>query len=920
MNQTIRVLAIAAATACLMACSSRSEGEQLAAAQAQLDKRDPTAATIHLKAALEQSPQSGRARLLLGRALLMKGDAAGALIELRRAQEGGIADEEAVPDIARALVDKGNMSQALATYKTVQLKDAAAAAALAAILSEAHAAEGELSEGREMAERALRAQPDHPQAQLMLARIAASEGQADDALSRLDAVLARNPKLDAAALLKSEVLLGLKSDAAGALAALKAMRAVRPDSIPVATALVGVLMQQGRAEEAHQELDQLTKAAPHLVGTLLLQAQVACAEQRYAACAETANRVLSTQPNQLRALLLAGAAEFQLQRHVVAEDMLTKALKLQPRLLPARQLLARNYLRMDQPDKALASLQPLLADAAVDTTSLMLLGQAQLLAGDVRLAEESFRRAAQASPKDASPQSAVALVRLARGEAGAMADLESLAKADAGTAVDMALISAKLRARDSAGALQAADTLIRKDPGSAMPLVVRGRILVNMGNEAEARRAFEAALAKSPSLFAAAEGLAGLEERRGDGSAARQRLEAWAKSYPKDARPRAALADLAARSGSPDAVVLDLRRAAIKSDPTQPRLHVALVDTLLRQGSLQQAQAAAREAVTALPDSGEVMDALGRTQLASGDLQAAVTTYKKLTVMQPRQVRFLSGLAEAHAANKEVALAKAAIQRALAIAPGDPSAVQWQAVLATIEGKAEEALAIARAAQKRAPGDAFGFALEGELAAKAGQWQAAANAYGEALRRESSSELAINRHISLRKSAGEAEANKWQQEWLRGHAKDAQFLFYLGEAAANRKDWATAEVRYREVLVVRPRHAAAMNNIAWLLAKQGKPGAVAMAEQALALLPERPGFLDTLSTALQAESQLDRALEVQKRAVELDNKEPMLRWRLAQLLLERGDKAEARKHLEMLSLLGSRFAGQEQVSALLKAL
>ena len=66
--------------------------------------------------------------------------------------------------------------------------------------------------------------------------------------------------------------------------------------------------------------------------------------------------------------------------------------------------------------------------------------------------------------------------------------------------------------------------------------------------------------------------------------------------------------------------------------------------------------------------------------------------------------------------------------------------------------------------------------------------------------------------------------------------------------------------------------------------------------------------------------ELAKAVEVQTRAVELDAKEPMLRWRLAQLLVENGDKSAARKHLEVLASMGTRFAGQAEVSALLKAL
>mgnify|MGYP002145721270 CR=1 FL=1 len=126
--------------------------------------------------------------------------------------------------------------------------------------------------------------------------------------------------------------------------------------------------------------------------------------------------------------------------------------------------------------------------------------------------------------------------------------------------------------------------------------------------------------------------------------------------------------------------------------------------------------------------------------------------------------------------------------------------------------------------------------------------------------------------------------------------------------------------REANVLAVQPRNAAAMNNIAWLLVKRGQPGAVAMAQQAGALMPDRAPFLDTLALALESENQLDKAIETQKRALQLDAKNPYLRLHLAQLLSKNGDKSGAREHLNALSSLGAGFPGQAEVAALLKSL
>ena len=175
-------------------------------------------------------------------------------------------------------------------------------------------------------------------------------------------------------------------------------------------------------------------------------------------------------------------------------------------------------------------------------------------------------------------------------------------------------------------------------------------------------------------------------------------------------------------------------------------------------------------------------------------------------------------------------------------------------------------------------------------------------------------------HGTLTRAGKTAEADRMAADWQKSHPKDTTFLYHLGDMATAAQDWPRAEAQYRAVLAVQPRHAAAMNNIAYILATQKKPGAVAMAEQALAILPDRATLLDTLSVAQESEGQLGKAIDTQKRAAELDPRSPSLRLRLAQLHLKKGNKSEARDLLEPLARLGPSFSGQAEVSSLLKQL
>ena len=77
-----------------------------------------------------------------------------------------------------------------------------------------------------------------------------------------------------------------------------------------------------------------------------------------------------------------------------------------------------------------------------------------------------------------------------------------------------------------------------------------------------------------------------------------------------------------------------------------------------------------------------------------------------------------------------------------------------------------------------------------------------------------------------------------------------------------------------------------------------RPGAVAMAERALKVVPNQPAMMDTLAMALAAESRLPEAIELQKQVVDLAPGSPLFRLNLAKLHLQSGDKSAAREALE----------------------
>jgi putative PEP-CTERM system TPR-repeat lipoprotein len=897
-----------------------SEAELTSSARDFIEKRDHRAAAIQLKNALAQNPDNVEARVLLGQALIVGNDPTAALVELRKAQDLKAADDLVLPHLARAMLMVGDDAKIIEQFASVKLKDATAGADLLTSVATAHAVRGDVAKAKEVAASALEVKPDFVPALVMQAQLIAAEGKVDEALALTDKALAVQPKDERAGVLKGDLLWRGKKDVAKAAESYRKVLEHNSESIGAHTSLIAMLAQDGKAEESRAQFATLKKVLPNHPETLFYEAQVAFADQNYKLARELTDRLLKAMPENVRVLELAGAAEYRMGQFLAAEAFLGKAIKNNPGQTMSRQLLAQTYLRGGQPSKALDILAPITQGPKPDGVSLSLAGEAHLQLGESQKADQAFQLATKAEPDNTRVRTAVAVSQLNRGNPAAMAELESIAQGDKSPRADLALVSAKLRQGDFEGSLKAADALERKLPDRAMPLGVRGQVLLHKRDNAGARKAFMAALAKEPGYFPAVASLSALDLAEGKTDDARKRFQDYSKANPGNHQAWLAQAELAARTGAAPSEVTRLTREAVKVNPAEPNARMVLIEQLISSGDAKGAVVAAQEAVGAMPNNMDIAESLGRAQIAAGDGQQAVSTFKKLTGLQAINPRLQIRLAEAMILARDNAGAEAALKRALEAQPGYLPAQRGLVMLATIDKRPQDAVNQARELQKLRPKEAVGFLLEAEAEVSRKNFDAAVPAFRAALQRGKSTDIAMKLHNALLVGGKRTEADRWASEWLKENARDAGFRFYLGDMSMARGENVAAEALYRSVLDIQPANALAMNNIAWLMVKQNKPGALALAEKAVSLLADRAPLLDTLATAQAAEGQVAKAIETQKRAVELEPENPSLRLALARHYLRAGDKAFARAELETLSRLGDKFAAQSEVSSLLKSL
>ena len=902
-------------------CGGPNEAKLLASARERQAKGQIEAAKLEAKSALQANPQSGSGRLLLGQLMLASGDPAGAEAELQRALELGQTELAVLPALAEVLVMLQKSRQLLMQYGKVNLTEAQADAEFKTQLAIAEASDGNLPGAREMQRKALLSQPEFAPALVLGARLASAEGDQAGALKQVEALLARQPKLSDAWMLKAELLSRPNpGERSGALAAYQQALALKPDLVAAHNAIILMHMAKPDVEAAHQQFALMQKAAPKHSLTVFLDALLAEQKGDNKRARELTQLLLRASPNNPQLLMLAGQVELKLGALAQARDLFGKAAQLVPKSAAPRYQLAQVHLRSGQSDKAVAVLKPLVDADPPDAKAITLTAQAQLMAGDSKSAEANFAKAAKLAPADSRLRTTIALSQLGKGQdANALAELQSIAATDKGNSADLALITAKVRANDFAGALKAIDSLAAKMPGDALPDQLRGRIALQRNDPAGARKHFEKAVATNPDFMPALAGLAALDLSEKQPAAARTRFEAVLTRNPKHSGAMLALAEIGARSGAKPAETTDWLDKAVKADPADPTPRLLLIDHLIATSQAKPALAAAQAALAALPDNAELLDRIGRIQMALGDSQQAISAFSKLSQLAPKSPLPQLRLADAHAMAKNSAGVASAVRKAAEIAPKALPVLQAQAALAMREGKPAQALVAARAIQAQRPDEAVGYIVEGEVAMRQKNWDIAATALRKALGKKQPADAAQRLHASLTAGKKQTEADQVASDWRKRHPNDMAFVQYLGDTAMATGNSAGAEALYRQVLVAQPGNTLALNNLAYVLALTKKPGGVALAEKALASNPDAPALLDTLAFTLAAEGQLPRAIEVQTKVVAIAPDAAQFRLQLAKLHLQAGDKPSARTELATLAKLGNAFPRQAEVADLLKS-
>lgn len=319
----------------------------LAASQMSLGRH--ARATQLMEAALKQGDDPA-ARALLGISLVNAGRFEPAAQQLEATLKADPSQLQAGVSLI-GLYLAANRGQDAARVAALLVKQQPRNPGLANLQGLAFGKLNEAKQARAAFERATSLDPGFEQAQLNLARLDIDEGALDAAQTRLNALLAANPKnVDAA--LETARLFAARGQGDQVTRWLQRADDNSGTRLQPGLRLIDYQLAQQRPDLARETLKRLQNKAPDALPVLLTQARVQLANRETAEARATLNRTTTQVGYDPAALVQLAALQLRADNVAGAAHALDKALTESPKHLPARALRSTVYLLQQAPAKA----------------------------------------------------------------------------------------------------------------------------------------------------------------------------------------------------------------------------------------------------------------------------------------------------------------------------------------------------------------------------------------------------------------------------------------------------------------------------------------------------------------------------------------------------------------------------------------
>ena len=390
--------------------------------------------------------------------------------------------------------------------------------------------------------------------------------------------------------------------------------------------------------------------------------------------------------------------------------------------------------------------------------------------------------------------------------------------------------------------------------------------------------------------------------QQGDAAAALELLDSGLRLYPNNSGARYLAGQAALAIGEVERAMAEFREA-IRVSETETDAALRLAEFYFREGEYLNAIGFADRHIAKRPyvdPAAHIISA--RSSLIVGNYERAEGTLSNLRLRAPTQPASFLEFAEL----KRITEGPEAALEILLQADFDLTEPANSAMLRAIAqdslslGKGASALALVDKALAAHPDLPDFHDLRGRVLLSLDRQAEAETAFSAALDLDSEFPPSLEARGSQALWSGDlANALGYFEQAARADPSNAQYVYLVAQIRYRQSDGERAEGFFRQALELDPGHVGANNDLAWLLASQGRELDAARDHAARAVqLEMNADTLDTLGFVRLQAGDPKAATEVFRKALEHRPDSPSIKFRLGLALSASGEKEAAREMFE----------------------
>ena len=651
-----------------------------------------------------------------------------------------------------------------------------------------------------------------------------------------------------------------------------------------------LLLVGRRFTDARQRARVVLERNPQSLPALLLLGNALAGLRDLENAVAVTERAIQVAPERSGSYTNLGALELASGDLKAAEAAFRKAVSLAPSSVPARLALAHFLHSAKRDDEAVVVFDAILKDAPRDVKANRAAAAFFIATKQHRRAETCYRNVANELEDDGSYLIlADFLSRYGRDDEALSVLRELSVKESAFARATGRIALIEYRRGNRTRAFELLGDVLSRDPRNVEAIVLQTRLLINERRYEEALSRARAAISADPRSTLALYWLGRALAASGDLEQARR---TWTELLALDANhtdAQLAMARLHLSRNEIDSAI-DRATQAVTGDPHSVDARVALVRALMTRSEDQpRADAAMNALLRDRPDEPLVHSTLAQLQASRRDLAGARRAYEKALALDPGHLEALSGLVAMDIAEGRPQQARARLDARLASTPEDPGVLVMAAKVYAALRNGPKTESLLKTLIRVEPGNMQGYSLLGQL------------------------------YIAQRRLA---EATAEFRTMAERDKRSVAAHTMVGLLYQTQGDTAAAVEWYEKAVQIDARAPVAANNLAWHYA--GNPTkldtALQLAQTARAQSPEEPSIIDTLGWIYYKKEMVPLAVTSFEQAVEKSPRNPVYHFHLGLAHAKAGDDAKARKALEAALKLSPRFAGAEEAKAVLAKL